>query len=312
VLQKKNLNEEGIRNIFTNIKTARSVFTDLINKSSNAPKDVAELKNLIGERAKEYLGDTYKIFEDKSSIPFLRYKPTDEATQNVKELFKRYHRFANRRNPNFNPVKDQLTDFEADTLVNNVYKSAIAQKAPGRLPFFKYINLTPGADDVTTKKYFKQVVTRDIGDQSVDQVIGSGSKVFREFFGKMEDPRFSIYNGMTKLSGVARKNELLQNLATNDAVVKAAVTEGTEAGNRGFFFNADEVKNLTAERALPNQEIVKLDDYLSPFFKDDYAVNPLQGLYTSKSIATALGDSQKAFKFLFDADSENVAIKGFI
>jgi len=311
VLQKKNLNEEGIRNIFTNIKTARSVFTDLINKSSNAPKDVAELKNLIGERAKEYLGDTYKIFEDRSSIPFLRYKPTDEATQNVKELFKRYHRFANRRNPNFNPVKDQLTDFEADTLVNNIYKSAIAQKTPGRLPFFKYINLTPGADDVTTKKYFKQVVTRDIGDQSVDQVVGSGSKVFREFFGKMEDPRFSIYNGMTKLSGVARKNELLQNLATNDAVVKAAVREGTEAGNRGFFFTADEVKNLTAERALPNQEIVKLDDYLSPFFKDDYAVNPLQGLYTSKSIAAALGDSQKAFKFLFDADSENVAIKGF-
>ena len=68
--REKNLNEEGIRNIFTNIKTARSVFTDLINKSSNAPKDVAELKNLIGERAKEYLGDTYKIFEDKSSIPF--------------------------------------------------------------------------------------------------------------------------------------------------------------------------------------------------------------------------------------------------
>ena len=56
---------------------------------------------------------------------------------------------------------------------------------------------------------------------------------------------------------------------------------------------------------------MKLDDYLSPFFKDDYAVNPLQGLYTSKSIAAALGDSQKAFKFLFDADSENVAIKGF-
>ena len=63
----------------------------------------------------------------------------------------------------------------------------------------------------------------------------------------MEDPRFSIYNGMTKLSGVARKNELLENLATNDAVVKAAVREGTEAGNRGFFFTADEVKNLTAE-----------------------------------------------------------------
>ena len=127
----------------------------------------------------------------------------------------------------------------------------------------------------------------------------------------MEDPRFSIYNGMTKLSGVARKNELLERLLQNDAIAKAAVTDATEAGERGFFFNADEVKNLKSEKALPNQEIVELDKYLSPFFKDEYVVNPMQGLYTSKAIAEALGDSQKAFKFLFDADSQNFAVRGF-
>ena len=138
------------------------------------------------------------------------------------------------------------------------------------------------ADDVATKKYFKQIVTRDIGDQEISQVIGEGSKVFREYFGKMQDPRFSIYNGMTKLSGVARKNELLERLLQNDAAVKAAATDATEAGERGFFFTADEVKNLKAERALPNQEIVELDKYLSPFFKDEYVVNPMQGMYTSK------------------------------
>ena len=37
----------------------------------------------------------------------------------------------------------------------------------------------------------------------------------------------------------------------------------------------------------------------------------MQGLYTSKAIAEALGDSQKAFKFLFDADSQNFAVRGF-
>jgi len=310
-LTTKGLNDEGVKNIFTNLKDARQVFSELINASSNAPKDVAELKTLIGSRTKDYLGDTYRIFEDKSSLPFLSYKPTDEATQNVKELFKRYHRFANRNNPNFDPVKNALTDLEADTLVNNVYKSALQQKAPGKLPFFKYINLTPMADDVTTKKFFKQIVTRDIGDQEISQVIGQGSKVFREYFGKMQDPRFSIYNGMTKLSGVARKNELLERLLQNDAAVKAAVTDTAEAGERGFFFTADEVKNLKAERALPNQEIVELDKYLSPFFKDEYVVNPMSGMYTSKAIAEALGESQKAFKFLFDADSENFAVRGF-
>lgn len=310
-LKTKGLDDTGVQNIFKNLGDARRVFSELINASSNAPKDVAELKTLIGSRAKDYLGDTYRIFEDKSSIPFLQYKPTDEATQNVKELFKRYHRFANRKNPNFDPVKNALTDQEADTLVNNIYKSALQQKTPGNLPFFKYINLTPMADDVSTKKYFKQIVTRDIGDQEISQVIGEGSKVFREYFGKMQDPRFSIYNGMTKLSGVGRKNELLERLLQNDAAVKSAVTDATEAGERGFFFDADEVKNLTAERALPNQEIVELDKYLSPFFKDEYVVNPMQGMYTSKAIAEALGDSQRSFKFLFDADSENFAVRGF-
>jgi len=302
-LKAKGLNQEGINGLFQTIDAARNKFVSLIDMSSNAPKDVAQLKSLLGERTKEYLGNTYQIFEDKSSLPFLNYKPTDEAVNNAKELFKRYHRFANRRTPGFDPVKNALTDQEADTLVNNVLKNAVESKSPKQLPFTKYINLTPGSDDVTTKKYFKQVVERDINGKTVDQVVGEGSKVFRELFGKIEDPRFSVYNGMARLSGVARRNELLEGLARNDEAVKRAVASGTKAsgaGEEGFFFTLDEVKSLKAERALPNQEIVALDDYLAPFFKDEFAVNPLQGLYTSKAIAEGLGDSSKAFKYLFE------------
>ena len=299
-LKKKGLDQKGVNNLFQTIDAARGKFTELINASSNAPKDVATLKTLLGERTKEYLGNTYQIFEDKSSLPFLNYKPTDEAVKNAKNLFKRYHRFSNRKTPGFDPVKNALTDQEADTLVNNVLKNAVEAKSPKQLPFTKYVNLTPGSDDITTKKYFKQVVERDIGSKKIEEVIGEGSKVFRELFGKIEDPRFSIYNGMSRLSGVARRNQLLEGLATRDEIVKAAVKPGAAAGERGFFFTADEVKNLTAERALPNQEIVALDDYMAPFFKDEFAVNPLQGLYTSKAIAEGLGNSSKAFKYLFE------------
>jgi len=302
-LKAKGLKQDGINSLFQTLDLARNKFTQLIDMSSNAPKDVAQLKSLLGERTKEYLGNTYQIFEDKSSIPFLNYKPTDEAVNNAKELFKRYHRFANRKTPGFDPVKNQLTDMEADTLVNNVLKNAVESKSPKQLPFTKYVNLTPGSDDITTKKYFKQVVERDINGKSVSQVVGEGSKIFRELFGKIEDPRFAIYNGMARLSGVARRNELLENLARSDEAVKRSVASGAKAGGageEGFFFTADQVKNLQAERALPNQEIVALDDYLSPFFKDEFAVNPLQGLYTSKAIAEGLGDSSKAFKFLFE------------
>jgi hypothetical protein len=302
-LKIKGLSDEGIDDLFGQINLARAKFTQLIDMSSNAPKDVAELKGLLGERTKEYLGNTYAIFEDKSSLPFINYKPTDQAVNSAKELFKRYHRFANRNTPGFDPVKNALTDQEADTLVNNVLKNAVAAKSPKQLPFTKYINLTAGSDDVMAKKFFKQVVTRDINGKKVDQVIGEGSKIFKDLFGKIEDPRFSIYNGMARLSAVARRNELLENLAKTDTKVKADVASGAKAagaGEEGFFFTLDDVKNLKAEKALPNQEIVALDDYLAPFFKDDFVVNPLQGLYTSKAIAEGLGDSSKAFKGLFE------------
>jgi len=302
-LKVKGLNQERINGMFQNIDLARGKFLELIEASSNAPKDVAELKNLLGNRAKEYLGNTYSIFEDKSSLPFLNYKPTDEAVNNAKDLFKRYHRFANRNTPGFDPVKNALTDQEADTLVNNVLKGAVEAKSPKQLPFTKYINLTPGSDDVTTKKFFKQVVTRDINGKKFDEVVGEGSKVFRDLFGKIEDPRFSVYNGMARLSAVARRNQLLEDLANNDNKVKADVRAGAKTGGpgeEGFFFSLDDVKNLKAERALFGQEIVALDDYLAPFFKDDFAINPLQGLYTSKAIAEGLGDSSRAFKGLFE------------
>ena len=299
----KGLEQENINNIFKNIDLARGKFVELIDATSNAPKDVATLKTLLGDRVKEYLGNTYRIFEDKSSLPFLNYKPTDEAVNNTKELFKRYHKFANRNNPKFDPIKNALTDQEADTLVNNLLKNATEAKGPKQLSFTKYVNLTPGSDDVVTKKFFKQIVTRDIDGKKVDQVVGEGSKIFRELFGKVEDPRFSIYNGMARLSSIARRNQLLEQLAKRDENIKRQIDAGTKAarpGEEGFFFTADEVKNLRAERALPNQEIVKLDDYLAPFFKDDFAVNPLQGLYTSRPIAEAFGSSSDSFKFLFE------------
>jgi hypothetical protein len=302
-LESKGLPQENINNLFQSIDLARGKFTQLIETSSNAPKDIDNLKNLLGTRVKDYLGNTYRIFEDKSIIPFSNYKPSDEVINKTKELFKRYHRFANRNNPKFDVVKNALTDQEADTLVSNVLKNAVEAKSPQQLSFTKYINLTPASDDVTSKKFFKRIVTRDINSKKVDEVIGEGSKIFNDLFGKIEDPRFSIYTGVSRLSAVARRNELLENLAKNDDVIKQQVASGVKAGvpgQKGFFFTADEVKNLTAERALPNQEMVALDDYLTPFFKDEFAVNPLQGMYTSKPIAEALGDSSKAFKFLFE------------
>ena len=294
-LTKKKLKPGQVNELFGSLNGAREVFADLINSSSNAPKDVQTLKNLMGDRIKDYLGNTYAIFEDKSILPFKSYTPTDEAIQNAKDLFVRYA--AKKKNP--------ITAFEAEQMVDDVIKSALEMKAPGKLPYFKYTDLTPLGNADKNKKFFKQVVTNDINGKEVSRVVGQGSKVFRELFGKIEDPRFSVYNGIQRLSAVARKNQLFDKLANDDLAVKRKVTPETPAGEKGFFFDNVAV----AERALPYQEIVKLDDYVAPFFRDEYAVNPLAGKFTSKDIAQALGDSQKSLKFLFEPRPDATGIE---
>ena len=276
-LRKKGADDDTVNSIFNSIQGARGKFTELIKLSSNAPADIATLRGLMGQRVGDYLGNTYRIFEDKSVLPFTSYKPTDEAMQNAKKLFMRY----SQRN------KNPLTELEAEQVVNDLLKTVPKNQVPGELPFFKYLDLTPAAETSLAKKTFQRVVEKDIGQQTVSEVIGPGSKIFRELFGEIKDPRYSVYNAMTKLSGVARKNQMFDEMTklNNDLIAK---------GQRAFFYDS----RADAVRALPNQDIVPLDDYLLPFFKGDYAVNPLQGKFTSKDIAEGVGNAQNVTKFL--------------
>jgi len=288
--------QNTINNLFGSLKGAREKFVELINATSNAPKDVQTLKSLMGSRAKEYLGNTYKIFEDNSVIPFLRYKPTEEAMDQTAEVFKKFAR--ENRKP--------ITDFQANTMVENVVKSAQKQKTAPGLPF-KYAKDTAG--DTEMDKLFKNIVTDQISPtRLLAEFKGSDRKVLQKLFGKIEDPRFSVYNSMTKLSSIARKNELFERLAKQDLAIKRAVTKTTPEGSKGFFFD-DQFK---AAEALPNQDIVELDKYLLPFFKDEFTVNPLAGKFTSKAIAEGLGDSSKSLKFLFEARPDATLPEQFV
>ena len=278
--------DESIENIFEAIGGAREKFVDLINASSNAPKDVQTLKTLMGKRVKDYLGSTYRIFEDKSVLPFLAYTPTEEAIKGTKEYFKRYAK-ENGKN---------LTDFQAQSMVDAVIKSAKNQKAPPGLPI-KFTQGTLAEEGPQIDKFFKRVVTDDIKpERLLAETPGKDRAVIKKLFGEIEDPRFSIYNSMTKLSNIARKNELFENIAKQDDAIKKAATATTPGGSRGFFFD----DALEAAEALPNQEIVELDRYMTPYFKDEFTVNPLAGKFTTKAIAEGLGDSTKTLKFLFE------------
>jgi len=286
LLKDNGATDESIKSIFGSLNGARQTFTELINASSNAPKDVKTLQSLMGNRVKEYLGNTYRIFEDNSILPYMRYAPAEEAIKNTKKFFKDYAAKNGKK----------LTDFQAETMVNTVIKSAQKQKGPPGLPF-KYIDDTAADEGPELDKFFKNILTDQIKPGRIlAETKGKDKATIQALFGKIEDPRFSIYNSMTKLSSIARKNELFERLAKQDEAVQKAVTKNTPAGARGFFFDDP----LKASAALPNQDIVELDKYLLPFFRDEFTVNPLAGKFTSKAIAEGLGDSSKALKFLFE------------
>ena len=52
------------------------LFTEL-GKTLNAD-EIAQFKNLFGNKFKNYLGSTYEFMYNKSLIPWFRYKPTRE------------------------------------------------------------------------------------------------------------------------------------------------------------------------------------------------------------------------------------------
>ena len=175
----------------------------------------------MGDRVKQYIGNTYKIFEEKSILPFANYEPTEEAMQKATKLFQRYARFTQRNNKTVSELPEQ----EARAMVRNVLESVPKSKPKGELPTFKYVNLTAGAETPDVLKTFARTVTkgkfaRD-PEGKTETVIGKGSKVFRELFGEIKDPRYSVFNAMTKLSSIARTTQFFGDLnLVNNAYTK--------------------------------------------------------------------------------------------
>ena len=65
------------------------------------------------------------------------------------------------------------------------------------------------------------------GGKKEIQVIGKGSKVFRDLFGEINDVRHSIFEGTNRLSAIARKNQLFDEILDADEVAKANVKQNT-------------------------------------------------------------------------------------
>jgi len=59
-----------------------------------------DLRQIMGNRVKNYIGNTFEIFENSEAGFFQKYKPTQDSVKNAKNLFKRYAA------KNNNPITD--------------------------------------------------------------------------------------------------------------------------------------------------------------------------------------------------------------
>jgi len=283
--------------IFKGLTDTRQKFKELLEITAGGPGAkvdlpagvAVDLRALMGDRIKNYIGTTYELFQNREAGLFNKFKPAKQDKDFVANMFMRYA--AKNKNP--------ITKLEADSMVDEVMTSARnMDPKKDTLPTFAYQNLTRSADDAYNIKTFAQTLERETaaGDKTL-QVLGKGSKAFRKLFGEVDDVRHSIFEGVNRLSVTARKNQMLDEILEVDDAMKAAVKSDTPAGQRGFFHSTP----LEAKRAfgnIPNSEIVKIDPYVKDYFKDGILVNRLQGTYTTKAIAEGFTNVSKLQEFM--------------
>ena len=270
----KNVSEGVSQNIVTSLNKARGEFTNLVgilnrNAEGITPiKGVEELQDIFKTRIKNFTGTTYKIFEDqpKGIFKFFqRYEPTDEAYVNSINLFRRYlSKTDPARKEAFNLEGTQYFE-QAKNIVDDIINQVSKVKKPGALPEIKYTDGTMMGQKT----------------KSFEKLTGKGSKVFRELFGKIEDPRYSIFNGMTNLSSIARTANYFDDVSLKN-------TEIQQKGGKGFFWDTEEAGKAAVNSSQTGIQLVKVDEVFQQLPGARQIANPLSGKYTTKEIADAI------------------------
>jgi hypothetical protein len=258
--------DETIQSILSGLSVIRTGWGDMFSAIGGKidPKDLGNFKKLFGNKFKNYLGSTYDIFQNKSIIPFLGFKPTEEAIQKTKEMFKQA------AIQNGRPI----TDLEAEGFVERLIKSArlpddFRMDKPAD-PIFKITDFFVG------KTILDDAVKGD-GFISLKDLPKENKEIIEKLLGKTKNPMQTILGGTSRLSLVTRRNQFFQ-----DLLVKS--DELSQRG-RGIFYDneAEALRNLGPDfRKISFKAGNNLEAGIT---------NPLEGKYAITEIADALEET---------------------
>ena len=302
-LDQKGISKEVQETLLNNLNAGRFEFNNLVGilkkTSGGANKNAQiELKELFKNRLEGYTGNTFKIFEHKSNIfnGFSKYEPTDEVKQSTIKVFRSS---LARENKDFGFNIDNKTNTkyyqEAREIVDNILKQAEKIKTPKQLPDFKYIAKTMEG----TKSNF---IEKSIGLSKGAKGSEAEKRALRELFGEVKDARFTLFNGITNLSLLARTTNYLGEIEARNAELQAK-------GQRGFFWKSKDEAIKAVDQKNTNIEIVSMDEVLSEIDATKNLINPLSKKFTTREIAEAMkvaNDVPTAFQAFIRGEKKNM------
>ena len=283
-MKKGNVKEESRKAILGGLNNARAEFVELMGMLDKSivgkmtptgktfSKGQTELKNLLSNSVKNWVGGTYKMFEEPTGFfKFMkRYKPTQEANDNAVKFFR--EQIAKENGDKTFDMSSNTYKNDAQDIVDSFIKAGVNRKKPAPLALKEFVNKTMEGKS---------------GAEFIEEFMKTGNippKAIRELMGEIKDPRYSIYNAMTSLSSVTRTAAYLKDVSARNDMVQAGGQRGTFWGTKKTAENAVDFKNTGIE-------IVKIDDIVKQMPGYGSITNPLANKYTTKEIAEAIGNA---------------------
>tara|TARA_R110000803_G_scaffold194439_1_gene257540 strand:+ start:4096 stop:8022 length:3927 start_codon:yes stop_codon:yes gene_type:complete len=285
-LLKKGMTEEAAEEIYTQMSKMRSTWGTLFSGLGKRldPKSLKQFSEVMGDKWKNYLDTNYKLFQNKSFIPALNYKPATAAVDKLKSVFME--------------AKPGLNSIEAENLVSDIYKNA---SLPAGFNLNRSSDVIFNLPDFAAKTVL-QDASKFKGIANMSELTPEMKILFEDLFGKDKSALQTILNGTSKLSLITRRNQFLDELVKKSDERVAAGLKPMLANSReeAVTLFKDDFRQIQMDPgkklAAGGVDINKLSAAQKEALQSEIAegiTNPLNGKFAINGVADALEETSQ-------------------